>query len=82
MRRNSIVWSPIVVSSLIGICGCGAGSQPEDLEAVQELVTHYDVVFKEHLAEANREIGKIIVQYEPLASDVIPRKVKIQGDPS
>ena len=77
--RNDLIFRMFVGLTLIGVVGCGSRPRPVDPAKIKQLVTHYDDAFKEHLAEANREIGKDIVRYEPLASDVIPRKVTIHG---
>ena len=78
MRQSSIVWVPIVVS-LIGVAGCSPCTRNMDPAKFKELVNHYDDGFKLQLAEANKEIGKDIVRCEPIASDVIPRKVTFHG---
>ncbi len=77
--RNDLIVRMLVVLTLIGMAGCGLGPRSVDPAEIKDLVTHYDDAFKGHLAEANREIGKDIVRYEPLASDVIPRKVTVHG---
>jgi hypothetical protein len=77
--RNLIVGA-VVVLSVIGMWRYSAGPRSVDPAEIKKLVTHYDDAFKGHLAEANREIGRDIVRYEPLASDVLPRKVTIQGN--
>ncbi len=78
MLRNSIVWIPLVVS-LIGPAGCSPSPPPMGQAKFKELVSHYDDGFKVRLADANTKIGKDIVRYEPIASNVIPRKTTIQG---
>jgi predicted choloylglycine hydrolase len=78
MRRNLIVGF-FVVLSVIGIWTYSVGPRSVDPAEIKNLVTHYDEAFKGHLAESNWEIGKDIVRYEPIASDVIPRKVTIHG---
>ena len=78
MRKNSIVWIPIAVS-LVGVAGCSSRARSMDPAKFKELVNHYDDGFKLQLAEANKEIGKEIVRCEPIASDLIPRKVTFHG---
>ena len=78
MQRNSIVWIPLAVY-LISVAGCSSDPRVLSPAKFKELVSHYDDGFKASLAEANKEIGKDIVRYEPIASDVIPRKLTIRG---
>jgi predicted choloylglycine hydrolase len=77
-KRNLIIGA-IVILPMISILRHYADPRPVDPAKIKELVRHYDDGFKEHLAAANREIGTEIVRYEPLALDVIPRKMTIHG---
>jgi predicted choloylglycine hydrolase len=77
MRK--LIVAVFVVLCVIGIWRYCAGSRSVDPAKIKDLVTHYDDVFKQHLAEVNQEIGKDIVRYEPIAKDVIPSKMTIQG---
>jgi predicted choloylglycine hydrolase len=77
MRK--LIVAVFVVLCVIGIWKYCAGPRSVDPEKIKNLVTHYDDVFKQHLAQVNREIGNDIVRYEPIAPGVIPRKVTIKG---
>ncbi len=78
MQNKSIVRIAIIVA-LIGTTGCGPRSKHVDSAKNKILVAQYDDKFKTLMAGANRKTGKDIYHYEPIAPNVIPRKMTIQG---
>ena len=57
---------------------CSDNSQ--EAEKIAELYAHYDDNFKTFLSQAQQEMGKEIIKYEIIDTDLLPKKVTITGN--